>query len=267
MESLTERQMTNGKRQRATFYFFLLPLAFCHLSCRSVFAESPQDIFKRANAAYAEGKFQEAAALYESARDNGLSHGILHYNLGNAFYKTGRLGKAIASYQRAFRLNSGDRDVLDNLQLVSTRAGSPVMPTGSLAALSWRVFFFFTLNTLTIVASVLFVFLCVAGVSALLRKPLLKLEASFLVLGGFCLVAGWLAARAYLTERPEGVIVTPVAEVRSGPNLSYPANFTVPEGHRVFILKEQEPVTDWVEIGVPDQGLKGWVPTSAMETL
>ena len=45
----------------------------------------------------------------------------------------------------------------------------------------------------------------------------------------FLILAGWLGARIYFLELPEGVVVTPVAEVRSGPNLTYPANFTIPE--------------------------------------
>ena len=62
-------------------------------------------------------------------------------------------------------------------------------------------------------------------------------------------------------------MVAPVAEVRSGPNMTYPANFTVPEGHRVLILKEEEPIQGWIEVGVPDQGLKGWVPDTSVEII
>ena len=60
-------------------------------------------------------------------------------------------------------------------------------------------------------------------------------------------------------EKPEGVVVAPVAEVRSGPNMSYAANFTVPEGRRILILKEQEPIQGWLEIGVRTNGVGGTV--------
>jgi hypothetical protein len=62
-------------------------------------------------------------------------------------------------------------------------------------------------------------------------------------------------------------VITSVAEVRSGPNTTYPTSFTVPEGHRVLILDEQEPIQGWLEIGVPDQGLKGWAPDTSVETI
>jgi hypothetical protein len=80
-------------------------------------------------------------------------------------------------------------------------------------------------------------------------------------------VTGWLGARMYLLEHPQGVVVSPIAEVRSGPNTTYPTNFTVPEGHRVLLLDEQEPVQGWFEIGAPEQGLKGWAPESSVEVL
>lgn len=70
-----------------------------------------------------------------------------------------------------------------------------------------------------------------------------------------------------MIEKPLGVVVSSVAEVRSGPNITYPANFTVPEGRRVLILKEQEPIQGWLEIGVPQEGLKGWVPDTSVETI
>ena len=83
----------------------------------------------------------------------------------------------------------------------------------------------------------------------------------------FVLFGTWLGARIYLLEKPAGVVVASVAEVRSGPNTTYPANFTVPEGHRVLILEEQEPIQGWLEIGVPQEGLKGWVPETSVEVI
>jgi len=122
-------------------------------------------------------------------------------------------------------------------------------------------------NSLTLLASLLFIFFCVAGGFALAGKNFLAGDLA-LVLGVlFGMLSGWLGARISLLERPVGVVVTSVAEVRSGPNTSYPANFTVPEGRRVLILEEQEPIQGWLEIGVPAEGLKGWAPDSSVEVI
>jgi tetratricopeptide (TPR) repeat protein len=238
---------------------WLLPLG--------VSAETPQDLFKAGNALYAEGKFVEAAQKFQAADDQGLRHWVLEYNLGNAYYRAGQLGRAIAHYERAFRMNSGQGDIIYNLNLATQKAGDPELPTSALSALAWRVFYLLSINALTLVSSLVFLILCGVAGFALMGRRIMGTE---MVLGTgmlFLAVLGWLGLRIYLLEKPVGVVVSPVAEVRSGPNTSYPANFTVPEGRRVLILEEQEPIQGWLEIGVPQEGLKGWVPQNSIEIL
>ncbi|HVO32532.1 MAG TPA: SH3 domain-containing protein [Elusimicrobiota bacterium] len=230
-------------------------------------AETAEETFRKANSAYAAGQFAQAADLYRTARQAGLNHWILDYNLGNAEYKNNQPGKAIADYSRAFRLNSGNADVVYNLHLVSTRAGDPLVPAGALAAVFWRMYYLFSLNTLSVIVSILFLALVARLGGWLLGGARPASEALAGLLGALVIAGAWLGSRAYFAERPEGVIIGGVGEVRSAPNTSSPANFTVPEGHRVLILDEQEPVTGWVEIGVPEQGLKGWVADGSIEKI
>src|SRR5579871_5497389 len=223
-----------------------------------VFADAPPDFFKAGNALYAEGKFSDAAQKYQAAADAGLRNWVLEYNLGNAYYRAGEIGKAILHFERAFRMNSGQADVIYNLNLATNKAGDPELPQGALPVLAWKLFYFLSVNALTLFTSLLFIFFAVATGFALLGRKYLSGELALGLGLLFVALAGWLGIRIYLLEKPEGAVVTPVAEVRSGPNMTYPANFTIPEGHRVMLLQEQEPIQGWLEIGVPDQGLKGW---------
>ena len=231
------------------------------------FGESGPDLFKAGNALYTEGKFADAAQKYQAAADAGLKNWVLEYNLGNAYYREGQIGRAILHYERAFRMNSGQGDVIYNLNLATNKAGDPELPAGALPALAWRLFYALSINTITLLASLLFLFFGVAAGFALAGRNFLKADA---VLGLGCAFLGlvaWLGARIYILEHPPGVVVSPVAEVRSGPNITYPTISTVPEGHRVLLLDEQEPVEGWLEIGVPQEGIKGWVPSSSVEVL
>jgi hypothetical protein len=258
-QSAIVRRAGTGARPYVSLMILFLPL-LCY-------ADTPQDLYKSGNALYAEGKFADAAQKYQSAADAGLRNWVLEYDLGNACYRAGQIGKGILHYERAFRINSGQGDVIYNLNLATTKAGDPELPTTALPALGWRLFYIFSVNTLTILSSFLFVSFCVVGGCALLDRYVLPRDVA---LGGgllFVFLFGWLAARIFLLEKPTGVVVSPVAEVRSGPNTSYPANFTIPEGRRVLILKEQEPIQGWLEIGVPQEGLKGWVPDSSVEII
>ncbi len=248
------------KRVILSLQFVVLSFCFAH-------AETPQDIFKQGNAAYTKGDFSQAITLYESARAKGLRHWAVEFNLGNAYYKANQLGKAIVNYGRAFRLNSGQGDVIYNFNLATTKAGDPLVPASGIAAVGWRFFFLVSLNALTISVSLMLIVLCGASIAYFLGRPVLRLNRAYALGVVFGLVSIWLAGRIYVAEKSEGVIITPVADVRSGPNLTYPANFTIPEGRRIVFLDEQEPVTGWVEIGVPQEGLKGWVPTSSVESI
>jgi tetratricopeptide (TPR) repeat protein len=233
----------------------------------AAYSESPQDLFQQGNAAYARGQFDQAVSNYESARSQGLHHWVLEYDLGNAYYKAGRLGKAIAAYERAFRLNSGQGDVLYNLNLVLTKAGDPLLPAGALSWLFWKLFFALSLDTLMFWTSLLFIAACAGGGLFFLGRFRPPRRWTYGVLGTLAVLGAWLALRISNLQRPEAVVIVPTAEVRGGPNTTYPANFTVPEGHRVLVLEEQEPVQGWVEIGVPEQGLKGWVPDTSIEVI
>ena len=124
---------------------------------------------------YADGKFFDAAQKIPGGEPiRGLKIGLLDYDLGNAYYRSGQLGKAILHYERAFRLNSGQGDVLYNLNFATTKAGDPEMPAGALPALVWQLFYILSINALTLFASFLFIFMVGAAASALAGKNFLN---------------------------------------------------------------------------------------------
>jgi hypothetical protein len=61
--------------------------------------------------------------------------------------------------------------------------------------------------------------------------------------------------------RPEAVVVAARVEARTGPSAAERVGFLVPEGQRVAWL---EASGDWVQIGLPEKGLKGWVRADAV---
>src|SRR5437016_6228026 len=60
--------------------------------------------FEQANRLYEEEKFTEAAAAYQSMIGNGRVSSALYFNLGNALFKSGQIGRAIANYRLAEQL-------------------------------------------------------------------------------------------------------------------------------------------------------------------
>ena len=73
-------------------------------------------MFDTANKLYEEGKFAEAAAAYESLVQSRQVSAALYFNLGNAWFKSGQIGRAIAAYRQAEQMTPRDPDLRANLQ-------------------------------------------------------------------------------------------------------------------------------------------------------
>ncbi len=71
--------------------------------------------FFEANQAYKDHQFQQAIDGYLHLIDNGPENGQVYYNLGNAYFRLGDLGRAILSYERARLLIPRDGDLSFNL--------------------------------------------------------------------------------------------------------------------------------------------------------
>ncbi|MBW2568985.1 MAG: hypothetical protein JRD93_05695 [Deltaproteobacteria bacterium] len=77
--------------------------------------KSITELFFEANQACKNEQFQEAADKYLVLIENGIENGHIYYNLGNAYFRLGALGKAILSYERARLWLPRDSDLAFNL--------------------------------------------------------------------------------------------------------------------------------------------------------
>lgn len=73
-------------------------------------------LFSRANQAYGETRFQQAADGYQQLIQAGYENGVLFYNLGNAFFRLNQIGRAILNYERARFFIPRDGDLNFNLR-------------------------------------------------------------------------------------------------------------------------------------------------------
>ena len=88
-------------------------------------AENAQAIFFRANGLYAEGRYADAAAEYERLLGSGVASANTYFNLGNAYLKAGKTGRAILAYERGRRLAPGDPDLRANLTFARSPEATP----------------------------------------------------------------------------------------------------------------------------------------------
>jgi len=99
------------------------------LLCGNLFAAAADVAadFSRANQLYARGEFAAAAAAYEQILHTGQASSALWFNCGNAEFKAGHLGQAIAAYRQAELLTPRDAELRANLAFVRTQVQGAVL--------------------------------------------------------------------------------------------------------------------------------------------
>ena len=76
---------------------------------------------KQAAAAYEADDFQLAITLYDQLAATEGTSSDLFYNMGNTYYRLGRMGEAIQYYERALALDPGNENARSNLEFVNGR--------------------------------------------------------------------------------------------------------------------------------------------------
>lgn len=237
------------------------------LSLPAVAAPAPTlTPYSDAKAAYDAADYDRAVSAFTTLVAQSPNDAALRYDLGNALLKSGKLGLASASYQRAFDLDPRDSDGRHNLDFTLNRAGEELAPPGipgpafvAFTALSAR-----ELSGLHWLAA--WATLILAGLSLLgaaerrdnLRGYLIGAGAAWLLFGLW-----WAGLRAVLPPG-RGVIIAARAELRNGPGEKFTVGYTAPEGRRVRVFSESGP---WLEVGLLKEGVKGWTLAASVEKL
>ncbi len=77
----------------------------------------PRSEFDEGLNSYRNGDMAGAIRAWESVVERGIISGELLYNLGNAYYREGKVGRSVLMYERAVKLMPRDRDMHTNLDL------------------------------------------------------------------------------------------------------------------------------------------------------
>ncbi len=247
----------NSRRRRMAFFAPWMGLLLAALAVQAQNAD-----FEAANRLYEQGKFTEAAASYQRLVDAGQVSAAVLFNLGNAWFKSGKIGRAVVAYRQAAALSPRDPDLAANLQFARNQVQGPrIQPSvwqrwlGKLSLNEWSwlaslsVWGWFLLQT------------------ALQLRPAWKRSArpgvmaatafAVLALGGFA--AAFADARATRLA----VIVEPEVVVRHGPLPESPIAFTAHDGAELRMTDQKG---EWVQVSAGPRRI-GWVQKSQVALL
>ena len=223
-------------------------------------ASTPISAYNRGNQLYAHKDYAGAALAYQEALQAGPS-AAAHFNLGNALFKSGRIGPAIVHYRRARYLAPRDADVAANLTFARAyRVDKTSAAQSPLARVLDEALHGLSPHEATLLAPLFF-----ALVGAFLAAWIVWRWTALLVAASLCglvTVCGVLSQQVWASEvgaRP-AVVVVPEVSALSGPSEEFQQILLLHDGTEVRI---REARGDYLLVQLPGGG--GWVPKGSVE--
>jgi len=266
-----ERTRKIRKIQHASTAAAVLCLALAAAGAQAAASDdkNPNALFFSANALYSEERYAEAAETYEKALASGIESGAVHYNLGNAYFKAGDLGRAVLAYERARRIIPGDPDLAANLAFAREQAGQAddVQSDALLARIAFPLAERMSTDVLLLLAAaawwVLLLTLACTVLAPRIERPAKRFALACSLL---LLLALSSAAYRYRTlELPRFAVVTSSEEatVRYEPSANGTAFYNVNPGAVLRVVGER---AGWRQVSTRD-GRRGWVEAATLSTL
>lgn len=216
--------------------------------------------FAKANQAYAEGRFQEAADGYQSLVESGRWNANLFYNLGNAWFRLGDFGKTILNYERALALDPRHPEAMANLRLARDEARALELRKGGME----RYLAMGTPTQYAVAAAIAFWFV-LFGIARLFF--LQRRSAGRLAMIVFATAVCALSVFALYTlengtqGRALAIVTGKDIEARLATADNASSVLTLPPGSEIRVLSERG---DWVYAALPNEQ-RGWIPARALE--
>jgi len=246
------------------------------LGCASSFAAS---LAVQADSAYNKEDYASAVRLYHQAIEaDGVSPEVC-YNLGNAYYRIGRPGRAVIYYERALALDPSMTDARTNLEFVNTRIlDRPEDDSSFLGNLHRSISSWMSADAWAWTAFILF--LIILGCAAvyifmgniMLRKAGFFGGFIFIFVFAYVLVIASQTASAY-SDHSRAVVVVPTANMSTTPGASSSKGtklIPVHEGTRVEIIDSMAIPGDaspmWYDVKI-NNSTRAWVKSGDIERI
>lgn len=223
-----------------------------------------------ADSAYANQQYQQAIKDYEELLTEGVSAEI-YYNLGNAYYRTDNITRAVLNYERALLLSPGDRDIRFNLQMARSKTIDKITPESEMFFFTW---YHALVNLLSVDG---WAYMSLAALAMVIILLLIYLFASRIWMrkigffGGMLFVVVFVLSNVFafqqqheLVNRTNAIIISTAVPVKSTPAQNGTDLFILHEGTKVDIVDDA--MQEWKKVRVAD-GKEGWLKTSQVERI
>ena len=220
--------------------------------------------FFEANQDYKNHQFQQAADGYHHLIENGVENGPVYYNIGNAYFRLGDLGRAILSYERARTLIPRDNDLAFNLSHArsQTQDASNDLQISSLSDFlglgglnRYEVFFGFVLLNF-----LFFSLLCIRLYKKTEWTYYLSIFLAIVIsIGGCALALKWYT----WASDDRAVILSEEVVVQAGPDSRDTVLFKL---HAGTVVRVERTENDWTLLQL-SKDKRGWAESNQLERI
>ena len=227
-------------------------------------------VFDDANKLYLEQKYDAAINHYESILKSGYENGELYFNLGNAYYKSGKIQNAMLNYERAKKFMPNDEDLQFNMHLVELQLIDKVDPIPELFFYQWMNKFANLLPQKTIVILMYLLFLLTLGLFSFFLFAKTYEQKRYTLLAGMFTavllvfgVANFFIQSYQQSKSVFAIVMADVSNIKSAPDKKGNDLFVIHKGLKIQVLDN---VNQWTKIRLAD-GKVGWIPQTEVETI
>lgn len=236
------------------------------LFCGWAISLQSQTAFDEANEQFRQAHFSEATAIYHQIEAEGFENDALFYNLGNAYFRQNKMGKAILYYHKTLKVNPNHSDAAHNLLLAEKRVVDKFQPVptppiqqvfADVSSVGSTDFWAITglgFMLLGVVFFALFVF-------GKRRTLISTMAAACIIIGA--LFQGMAYGKQQLSHQMFAILQQQNVYVKSAPANSAQDLYIIHEGAKLRVHEEFE---GWAKVTLPD-GRPGWLPTDSYEKI
>ncbi|MGK9475213.1 tetratricopeptide repeat protein [Melioribacter sp. OK-6-Me] len=233
-------------------------------------AQSAEELFKQANEYYRQQNYDRSIEIYNEILNAGYESPELYYNLGNAYFKSGKIGYAILYYEKGLKLKPGDEDLEYNLRIARARTVDKVEEVPRIFLVEWWDAIVTSLSLDGWAAVVIVVYLIfIASLGGYFLSKKIKIQKISFFSASFALpILIVLSLILYTRYNREvsmhyGILVENVYSVKVAPDDNSNDAFVVHEGLKMELIDK---VGEWVKIKLPD-GKVGWVERNVVRQI
>lgn len=221
--------------------------------------------------AYSQARYADAINIYQETIENNGGSAELYYNIGNAFFRSNMIGKAILNYERALRLSPSDKDAKANLEYALSMTKDEVAEQYEPFLVTWfkAVVNAMDIASWAVIALVAFFVLLLSLFLFFFNKIVIirKTALVFAIISVFVTIFANIAASHiynYMNDETKAIVMREEAYLKSTPDNSGTELIKIHEGRKVKIVDDT--MRDWKEVELED-GTVGWLPAVAIERI